>query len=249
MTNNADTRFAGKRAPRRDCRRGGSRALEQVRITVLGKKGRVSELMATLGRCRRSSARRSGSRSTTSRLASARRWRARRATWSGTRCRRVSPPRTPTSRCRFGWARCGRPHPSRQPGLGRVVEIFADMGFAVAEGPDIETDDLNFTKLNIPPEHPARQEHDTFYFHPEGGWLAHAAAHAHQPRADPHHAEPEAADPHHRAGPRLSHRQRRHAHADVPPDRGAGHRRDDAPRPPQVGAWRSSARRSSRSTR
>jgi phenylalanyl-tRNA synthetase alpha chain len=37
------------------------------------------------------------------------------------------------------------------------------MGFAVAEGPDIETDDLNFTKLNIPPEHPARQEHDTFY--------------------------------------------------------------------------------------
>ncbi len=47
-----------------------------------------------------------------------------------------------------------------------VTEIFADMGFAVAEGPDIETDDLNFTKLNIPPEHPARQEHDTFYLSP-----------------------------------------------------------------------------------
>jgi phenylalanyl-tRNA synthetase alpha chain len=38
------------------------------------------------------------------------------------------------------------------------------MGFAVAEGPDIETDEYNFNKLNIPDEHPARQEHDTFYF-------------------------------------------------------------------------------------
>ena len=49
-----------------------------------------------------------------------------------------------------------------------VAEIFGDMGFAVAEGPDIETDDLNFTKLNIPPEHPARQEHDTFYMKRSG---------------------------------------------------------------------------------
>ena len=49
-----------------------------------------------------------------------------------------------------------------------MAEIFADMGFAVAEGPDIETDDFNFTKLNIPPEHPARQEHDTFYMHGAG---------------------------------------------------------------------------------
>ncbi|MEG9884352.1 MAG: phenylalanine--tRNA ligase subunit alpha [Hyphomicrobiales bacterium] len=45
-----------------------------------------------------------------------------------------------------------------------VIEIFADMGFSVAEGPHIEDDFHNFTALNIPPEHPARQEHDTFYF-------------------------------------------------------------------------------------
>jgi phenylalanyl-tRNA synthetase alpha chain len=44
-----------------------------------------------------------------------------------------------------------------------IAEIFADMGFRIAEGPDIESDDLNFSKLNIPPEHPARQMHDTFY--------------------------------------------------------------------------------------
>ena len=57
----------------------------------------------------------------------------------------------------------GRIHPLSQV-WDEITVIFADLGFAVAEGPDIETDDYNFTKLNIPEEHPARQEHDTFYF-------------------------------------------------------------------------------------
>jgi len=57
----------------------------------------------------------------------------------------------------------GRIHPVSQV-MDEIAEIFADMGFSIAEGPDIETDDNNFTALNIPPEHPARQEHDTFYF-------------------------------------------------------------------------------------
>lgn len=48
-----------------------------------------------------------------------------------------------------------------------VIAIFGDMGFSVAEGPHIETDWYNFRALNMPPEHPARQEHDTFYFHPK----------------------------------------------------------------------------------
>ena len=43
--------------------------------------------------------------------------------------------------------------------------IFADMGFRVAEGPQIETDWYNFDALNLAPEHPARQEHDTFFMH------------------------------------------------------------------------------------
>ena len=47
-----------------------------------------------------------------------------------------------------------------------VVQIFGDLGFAVAEGPHIESDWYNFGALNIPDEHPARQEHDTFYFPP-----------------------------------------------------------------------------------
>ena len=47
--------------------------------------------------------------------------------------------------------------------MQEIVAILADLGFAVAEGPDIESDDYNFTRLNIPAEHPARQMHDTFY--------------------------------------------------------------------------------------
>jgi phenylalanyl-tRNA synthetase alpha chain len=63
-------------------------------------------------------------------------------------------------------AEIGRVHPISQV-TDELTAIFADMGFAVAEGPDIETDDLNFTKLNFPEGHPAREMHDTFYFNPK----------------------------------------------------------------------------------
>ena len=56
----------------------------------------------------------------------------------------------------------GSVHPVSQV-VDEITEIFAEMGFEVAEGPDIEEDFYNFTALNIPPEHPARQMHDTFY--------------------------------------------------------------------------------------
>jgi phenylalanyl-tRNA synthetase alpha chain len=56
----------------------------------------------------------------------------------------------------------GRVHPISQT-IDELVAIFGEMGFTVAEGPHIEDDFHNFTALNIPPEHPARQEHDTFY--------------------------------------------------------------------------------------
>jgi phenylalanyl-tRNA synthetase, alpha subunit len=47
--------------------------------------------------------------------------------------------------------------------LNRLEQIFHSIGFAVAEGPEIETDFYNFTALNIPEDHPARAMHDTFY--------------------------------------------------------------------------------------
>src|SRR5438046_1055129 len=60
----------------------------------------------------------------------------------------------------------GRIHPLSQV-FAEVNVIFADMGFSIAEGPDIETDDYNFTKLNFPEGHPAREMHDTFFFQPK----------------------------------------------------------------------------------
>ncbi|WP_321397254.1 phenylalanine--tRNA ligase subunit alpha [Emcibacter sp.] len=56
----------------------------------------------------------------------------------------------------------GSIHPISQV-VDEVTEIFTEMGFSVAEGPEIEEDLYNFTALNIPAEHPARQMHDTFY--------------------------------------------------------------------------------------
>ena len=57
-------------------------------------------------------------------------------------------------------------HPTMQV-MDEMIAIFAEMGFAVAEGPDIEDDFHNFTALNFPPKHPAREMHDTFFFHPD----------------------------------------------------------------------------------
>jgi len=59
----------------------------------------------------------------------------------------------------------GTIHPISQT-MDELCAIFGEMGFSLAEGPDIEDDFHNFTALNIPPEHPARQMHDTFYFSP-----------------------------------------------------------------------------------
>ena len=60
----------------------------------------------------------------------------------------------------------GRIHPLSRT-IEEIIAIYNDMGFKIAEGPDIETDFYNFTALNIPEDHPARQEHDTFYLNPD----------------------------------------------------------------------------------
>ncbi|MDX8402273.1 MAG: phenylalanine--tRNA ligase subunit alpha, partial [Mariprofundaceae bacterium] len=63
----------------------------------------------------------------------------------------------------------GAVHPVRR-GLDEIAAIFARMGFEIAEGPEIEDEFHNFDALNIPPEHPARAMHDTFFF-PDGRLL------------------------------------------------------------------------------
>jgi phenylalanyl-tRNA synthetase alpha chain len=61
--------------------------------------------------------------------------------------------------------RRGSVHPTMQV-MDELVAVFAEMGFSVAEGPDIEDDWHNFTALNFPPDHPARDTHDTFFLRP-----------------------------------------------------------------------------------
>jgi phenylalanyl-tRNA synthetase alpha chain len=143
-------------------------AIESVRIAALGRKGRIPELMATLGSLPADQRKAfgqavNGLKARISEALEARKAELERGELSA---RLVAEKADVTLPVRAGPLQEGRIHPVSQV-FDEVVEIFADMGFAVAEGPDIESDDYNFTKLNIPPEHPARQEHDTFYLHPK----------------------------------------------------------------------------------
>ena len=144
---------------------GDLKALEEARIAALGRKGRVAELMGRLGALapdqRKSFGQAvNGLKQRVSEALEDRKAELDRAQLSA----RLASERADISLpVRAGPLQDGRIHPVSQV-FDEVAEIFGDMGFAIAEGPDIETDDFNFTKLNIPPEHPARQDHDTFYF-------------------------------------------------------------------------------------
>jgi phenylalanyl-tRNA synthetase alpha chain len=141
--------------------------LEEVRIAALGRKGRVSELMQGLGalppeaRKDYGQAVNSLKASVGEALEAKRQELAKTATAEKLAAEREDV----TLPVREGPLAEGRIHPVSQV-TDEITEIFADMGFSIAEGPDIETDFNNFTALNIPPEHPARQDHDTFYFAP-----------------------------------------------------------------------------------
>jgi phenylalanyl-tRNA synthetase alpha chain len=140
-------------------------ALEQARLTALGKKGRVSALMASLGAMAPEERKGFGQavNEIKDRVGAALDARKSALEVQALEQRLANEQADVTLPVRLGAVAEGRIHPVSQV-FDECVEIFADLGFAVAEGPDIETDDLNFNKLNIPPEHPARQEHDTFYF-------------------------------------------------------------------------------------
>ncbi|MGQ0455472.1 MAG: phenylalanine--tRNA ligase subunit alpha [Hyphomicrobium sp.] len=143
-------------------------ALEAVRIAALGKKGRVSELMGRLGALPIEEKKSFGQSINALKAKVTDALDARKHALEALELEeRLSSERADVSLpVRLGPVAEGRIHPVSQV-LDEVIEIFADMGFAVAEGPDIETDAMNFDHLNIPAEHPARQEHDTFYFAPK----------------------------------------------------------------------------------
>ena len=149
---------------------GNLKALEEVRIAALGKKGRVPELMSELGKLPPEERKSFGQRVNGLRDRVTASLEARKSELSaGALIEKLKAERIDvTLPVRSGGVLDGRIHPVSQV-WDEIIEIFADLGFSVAEGPDIETDDLNFTKLNIPAEHPARQEHDTFYMRAKPG--------------------------------------------------------------------------------
>lgn len=143
-------------------------ALEAVRVSALGKKGSVSALLATLGRLSPDERRQQGQviNAVKERVAAA--LSARRDVLAGAalEARLAAEQVDVTLPVREAGVVTGRLHPISQV-MDELTAIFADMGFSIAEGPDIETDFYNFTALNFPPGHPARDMHDTFFFPPD----------------------------------------------------------------------------------
>ena len=137
-------------------------ALEELRVSALGKKGRVTAQMKTLGQLDPEARKEAGQALNRVKDAVNAAIEARRAELEAAELDRklaeeridVTLPARPFN--------VGRIHPISQT-VEELVAIFGEMGFSVEEGPHIEDDFHNFTALNIPPEHPARQEHDTFY--------------------------------------------------------------------------------------
>jgi phenylalanyl-tRNA synthetase alpha chain len=137
-------------------------ALEQVRVSALGKKGTISELLKTLGTMSPDERKTNGPLFNTLRDRVTDAIATKKAALGDESLNAklagehidVTLPARPEPR--------GTIHPVSQV-LDEITAIFADLGFAIADGPDVEYDDYNFTKLNIPPDHPARQMHDTFY--------------------------------------------------------------------------------------
>ena len=137
-------------------------ALDAIRVNALGKKGRISLLMRELGGMDADARKTAGQALNIVKDQVADALEAKQSVLAqaalneklATEAIDVSLPSRPS--------REGRLHPLSRT-IEEVLAIFAEMGFQVAEGPDIESDYYNFTALNIPQEHPALQEHDTFY--------------------------------------------------------------------------------------
>ncbi len=153
---------------------GDEAALEAVRVAALGKKGAVSERLKTLGRMTPEERQVMGPaiNGLKDRIATAIADRKEVLKSAALEARLASETVDVTLPTRPAALQQGRIHPVSQV-MDELTAIFADMGFAIAEGPHIETDDFNFTRLNFTEEHPAREEHDTFFFpeKPDGSRL------------------------------------------------------------------------------
>jgi len=142
--------------------------LEALRVGALGKKGSISERLAGLGRMAPEERKTAGAaiNQVKDRVTAALAERRGVLKAVALEARLQAEALDVTLPARESGTEVGRLHPISQV-IDEITAIFADMGFAVAEGPDIETDEYNFTLLNFPPGHPAREMHDTFFFAPD----------------------------------------------------------------------------------
>ena len=147
-------------------------ALEAVRVATLGKKGSVSALLATMGALSPDERKIQGPKFNGLRDAVTTAIAARKTELADSALDARLAGETLDVTLPAHPENSGTVHPISQV-LEEVVAIFADLGFGVAEGPDVEFDDYNFTKLNIPPDHPARQMQDTFYVSAQGDGSSH----------------------------------------------------------------------------
>jgi len=144
-------------------------ALDAERVAALGKKGVISELLKTLGTMPAETRGAMGSalNSLRDRVAAAINQRRDVLREQAVAKAIVANAVDVTLPLRASALESGRIHPVSQV-IDEITAIFTDLGFAIAEGPDIETDYYNFTALNFPVGHPAREMHDTFFFAPKG---------------------------------------------------------------------------------
>jgi phenylalanyl-tRNA synthetase alpha chain len=141
-------------------------ALEAVRVAALGKTGSISQLLKSLGSMSPDERRVQGPliNGLRDRIAAAvteRRAALEAAALDAELARGALDLTLPAAPRRKGSV-----HPTMQA-MDEMIVIFAELGFEVAEGPDIEDDFHNFTALNFPPRHPARELHDTFFLTPD----------------------------------------------------------------------------------
>lgn len=137
-------------------------ALESARVAALGKKGRITELLKTLGTLDPDARKVQGAALNVIRDEVAGAIDAKEATLRAVELNARLQTETVDVTLSARPAPHGKIHPISQT-IEEITNIFAGMGFTVAEGPDIEDDFHNFTALNFPPGHPAREMHDTFY--------------------------------------------------------------------------------------
>jgi len=143
-------------------------AIEAVRVAALGKKGTISERLKTLGAMSPEERQSMGPviNGLKNRVTEALAARKSELKDAAIAVRLAAEKVDVTLPVRQSPAERGRIHPISQV-IDEIAAIFGDLGFAIAEGPDVETDYYNFTALNFPEGHPAREMHDTFFFNPD----------------------------------------------------------------------------------